>query len=96
VVGVRRRGSEAQISGQGTGAFTTDSASSSTTTTAPIRRWSVVQIDGALGLTITETDCNDIITADVMTAADLDYSRADESRVIRQAPSGTVIGALVI
>jgi hypothetical protein len=53
-------------------------------------------IDGALGLTISETDCNDIITADVMTAADLDYTRADESRVIRQAPPGTVIGALVL
>jgi hypothetical protein len=53
-------------------------------------------IDGALGLTISETDCNDIITADVMAAADLNFTRADESKVIRQAPAGTTIGALVL
>ena len=52
-------------------------------------------IDGALGLTLTESDCEDIITADVMIAGDLDFTRADESRVIRTAPAGTVIGALV-
>jgi len=53
-------------------------------------------IDGALGLTLIETDCEDIITADVMVAADLNFARADESRVIRQAPAGTTVGALVI
>ncbi len=53
-------------------------------------------IDGALGLTLIETDCEDIITADVMAAADLNFTRADESRVIRRAPAGTTIGALVI
>jgi hypothetical protein len=54
-------------------------------------------IDGALGLTISETDCNDIITADVMAAGDLNFTRADESKVIRgPARAGTTIGALVL
>jgi hypothetical protein len=60
-------------------------------------------IDGALGLTITENDgCTfsweeeHIITADVMVAADLNFERADESTVITRAPSGTKIGALVM
>ncbi|MBK9316466.1 MAG: matrixin family metalloprotease [Acidobacteria bacterium] len=60
-------------------------------------------IDGRLGLTMTETDgCNfsweeeRIITADVMIASDLDFQRADESTVITRAPAGTKIGALVM
>src|SRR5207247_9789145 len=60
-------------------------------------------IDGALGLTITENDgCTfsweeeHIITADVMVAADLNFERADESTVITRAPPGTKIGALVM
>lgn len=60
-------------------------------------------LDGALGLTITETDgCNfsweteSIVTADVMVASDLDFQRADESAVIVKAPSGTRVGALVM
>ena len=59
-------------------------------------------IDGALGLTIVEDDgCTfswedeHIITADVMIASDLAFNRADETRVIRTAPAGTQIGALV-
>ena len=60
-------------------------------------------IDGALGLTITDNDgCTfswedeHIVTADVMIAFDLDFGRSDESRVIRgKAPAGTKIGALV-
>lgn len=59
-------------------------------------------IDGALGLTLTEEDgCTfawedeHIITADVMIASDLAFDRADESRVITTAPSGTRVGALV-
>lgn len=36
-------------------------------------------IDGNLGLTRIELDCEDIITADVMVAADLNFERADES-----------------
>ena len=62
-----------------------------------------VDIDGALGLTITEDDgCTfeweeqHIITADVMAAADLNFERADESTVITEAPVGTKIGALVV
>ncbi|HEV8580094.1 MAG TPA: matrixin family metalloprotease [Thermoanaerobaculia bacterium] len=60
-------------------------------------------IDGGLGLTITEDDgCTfswedeHIITADVMVAPDLNFDRADESAVITQAPAGTKIGALVM
>lgn len=60
-------------------------------------------IDGALGLTIIETDgCvfdweeEHIITADVMVSADLNFGRADESAVITRAPAGTRIGALVM
>jgi len=62
-------------------------------------------IDGALGLTITEDDgCTfsweeqHIVTADVMIADDLSFERADESTVITRAPagSGTKIGALVM
>jgi hypothetical protein len=60
-------------------------------------------IDGRLGLTITETDgctfsweTEHIITADVMVAFDLDFQRADESTVITSAPAGTKIGALVM
>lgn len=62
-------------------------------------------IDGALGLTITENDgCTfswedeHIVTADVMIADDLSFERADESRVITRAPagSGTKIGALAM
>jgi len=59
-------------------------------------------IDGNLGLTLSETDgCTfsweeeHIITADVMLASDLDYRRADETRVVASAPPGTRIGALV-
>ncbi len=52
-------------------------------------------IDGALGLTLTDYDCADIITADVMIASDLDFTRADESAVIASAPAGTKIGGLV-
>jgi hypothetical protein len=60
-------------------------------------------LDGGLGLTLTEDDgCTfsweekHIITADVMIAADLAFGRANESTVIKgNAPSGTVIGALV-
>jgi hypothetical protein len=58
-------------------------------------------IDGALGLTTIDDDGCDftgdqhIITADVMLASDLDYTRGDESRVITTAPPGTRIGALV-
>jgi hypothetical protein len=53
-------------------------------------------IDGALGLTMAETDgCNfsweseHIVTADVMVAGDLDFTRPDESRVISLAPENT-------
>lgn len=53
-------------------------------------------IDGALGLTVSHVDCEDIITADVMVASDLDFRRADESTVITRAPAGTKIGALVM
>ena len=61
-------------------------------------------IDGRLGLTITEEDgCTfsweeeHILTADVMIASDLNFTRADESRVIGGGPTapGTKIGALV-
>lgn len=51
-------------------------------------------IDGALGLTRKERDCEDIITADIMVAADLDFTRADESTAINNTPTGTKIGAL--
>lgn len=61
------------------------------------------EIDGALGLTITEDDgCTfsweeeHIITADVMVAGDLNFERADESAVITRGPAGTKIGALVM
>jgi hypothetical protein len=60
-------------------------------------------IDGALGLTITRTDgCTfsweeeHITEADVMVASDLAFNRADESTVIRNAPAGTSLGALVL
>jgi hypothetical protein len=60
-------------------------------------------IDGALGLTITQDDgCTfsweeqHIVEADVMVSVDLSFVRADESRVITRAPAGTVIGALVM
>jgi Matrixin len=62
-------------------------------------------IDGALGLTMTEGDgCTfswedeHIVTADVMIADDLSFDRSDESRVITRAPagSGTKIGALAM
>jgi Matrixin len=52
-------------------------------------------IDGNLGLTLIHEDCEDIITADVMVSSDLDFTRADEARVITMAPAGTKIGALV-
>jgi hypothetical protein len=62
-------------------------------------------IDGALGLTMTEKDdsCTfswqeqQIVTADVMIADDLSFERPDESTAITRAPvgSGTRIGALV-
>src|SRR3954462_12664112 len=60
-------------------------------------------IDGALGLTLTEDDgCvlsgdeEHIVTADVMVAGDLNFGRADESRVITFAPAGagTTLGAI--
>ena len=60
-------------------------------------------IDGGLGLTITETDgCvfswedEHIITADVMIAADLDFSRPSEATAIRATPAGTKIGAFTM
>jgi hypothetical protein len=60
-------------------------------------------IDGGLGLTITIDDgCTfsweekHITESDVMVAVDLNFQRADESRVIRTAPAGTRIGALVL
>jgi hypothetical protein len=62
-------------------------------------------IDGALGLTITENDgCTfswedeHIVTADVMIAGDLNFDRADESTVITRAPvgTGTKIGAVAM
>jgi hypothetical protein len=61
-------------------------------------------IDGALGLTMTETDgCTfsgdeeHIVTADVMIASDLSFERADESRVITgRVGSGIKIGALAL
>jgi hypothetical protein len=60
-------------------------------------------IDGALGLTITQDDgCTfaweeqHIVEADVMVSADLSFARADESRVVTRAPAGAVIGALVL
>jgi hypothetical protein len=62
-------------------------------------------IDGRLGLTMTETDgCTfswddeHIVTADVMIADDLSFERADESTVVTRAPAGagTRIGALVM
>ena len=62
-------------------------------------------IDGALGLTITETDgCTfswedeHIVTADVMIAADLSFESADESTVITRARVGSraKIGALAM
>jgi peptidoglycan-associated lipoprotein len=59
-------------------------------------------IDGLPGLTLTGLDgCTfwweeeHILTADVMVASDLNFERADESRVITTAPAGTKIGALV-
>jgi hypothetical protein len=61
-------------------------------------------IDGALGLTMTEDDgCTfsweeeRIVTADVMLADDLSYERADESRVILgHVVPGTRIGAIAM
>ena len=60
-------------------------------------------IDGKLGLTITELDgCTwswseeFIVTADVMTAADLGYTRINEAAVFRSYPNGSNIGALVV
>jgi hypothetical protein len=62
-------------------------------------------IDGALGLTMTESDgCvlsgdeEHIVTADVMVAGDLNFARADESAVITFAPvgAGTMIGAIAM
>lgn len=60
-------------------------------------------IDGALGLTIVQTDgCTfswseeHITEADVMVAGDLAFDRADESAAISTAPAGTKIGALVL
>ena len=61
-------------------------------------------IDGAIGLTMTETDgCNfsweeeHIVTADVMMGADMSFERADESRVVTPpAAPGTRIGALAL
>jgi hypothetical protein len=62
-------------------------------------------IDGALGLTMTEDDgCifssdeQRIVTADVMIADDLSFERPDESTAITRAPigSGTRIGALAV
>ena len=62
-------------------------------------------IDGAIGYTMTETDgCTfswedeHIVTADVMMAADVAFDRADESRVVTSAPSGsnTRIGAIAL
>ncbi len=60
-------------------------------------------IDGRLGLTMAETDgCTfsweeeHIVTADVMIASDLNFSRSDESMVITTAPAGTKIGALAM
>lgn len=62
-------------------------------------------IDGALGLTMTENDgCTfsweeeHIVTADVMVADDLSFERADESTVVTRAPAGagTKIGALAM
>lgn len=62
-------------------------------------------IDGALGLTMIETDgCNfswedeHIVTADIMIADDLSFERSDESTEITRAPigSGTRIGALAM
>ena len=62
-------------------------------------------IDGALGLTMTETDgcyldgdIERIVTADVMIADDLSFGRADKSAFVRSAPVGaaTPLGALVM
>lgn len=60
-------------------------------------------LDGRPGLTRKYTDgCNfsweeeRILTADVMVAADLDFARADESRLFNNVPPGSRIGALVM
>lgn len=53
-------------------------------------------IDGALGLTRKERDCEDIITADIMIAADLSFERADESAVITNPSAGSKTGAIAM
>jgi hypothetical protein len=53
-------------------------------------------IDGNLGRTLKERDCEDILTADVMIASDLDFTRADESTVLTLTPAGTRIGAMAM
>jgi hypothetical protein len=53
-------------------------------------------IDGRLGLTRKERDCEDIITADIMVASDLNFERADGSTVITFAPVGAKFGALAM
>jgi hypothetical protein len=60
-------------------------------------------IDGALGLTITQYDSctfswdeEHITEADVMVAGDLAFDRPDESAVATRAPAGTKLGSLVL